>query len=365
MLSFTTYRCADDIFINKTHHYKAGEILCSYLNQDMSEVMERRALLEDYQSKLSFPTEMSRCSAYKINIHIIQKIYSFLDKFAYSVEPFSKLDPIFETKLIDYLRQNTSLLTSDSDSGAFSRDQSKLKDINDNINALYRRYVGFCDDILRVSHVFSDFLDNYFYTFSSFPNPGQTAQAFRAYSSDHQLSAAAKMKYLCFVPIVRPLNAFELLEVPNANGNASEMLCEVTRFYDIGSFLALEFFCGIESGRLPKRCACCGKYFLPDNGHYPEFCSDIAPGESYKTCREIGARKKYNDKVRSNPVWLQYQRAYKTHYARYMKKKMTSSEFEEWSQYASNLRDSMLSPENLPENLPKLSLDEYSALLKK
>jgi hypothetical protein len=34
-----------------------------------------------------------------------------------------------------------------------------------------------------------------------------------------------------------------------------------------------------------------------------------------------------------------YNRAYKAHYARYMKKKMTVGEFEAWSRHASELHD--------------------------
>ncbi len=42
--------------------------------------------------------------------------------------------------------------------------------------------------------------------------------------------------------------------------------------------------------------------------------------------------------MENDPVWLTYNRAYKAHYARYMKKKMTAAEFERWSRYAVELR---------------------------
>jgi hypothetical protein len=37
-------------------------------------------------------------------------------------------------------------------------------------------------------------------------------------------------------------------------------------------------------------------------------------------------------------VWEIYNRAYKQHYARFMKKKMSKSEFAEWGEYAIELR---------------------------
>ena len=48
---------------------------------------------------------------------------------------------------------------------------------------------------------------------------------------------------------------------------------------------------------------------------------------------------KYDDKCRTDPIRLAYNRAYKAHYARYMKKKMTTAQFEQWSRYAVRLRD--------------------------
>ena len=129
------------------------------------------------------------------------------------------------------------------------------------------------------------------------------------------------------------------------NGRELPILCERIEYSDIGSFLNYELFDGIKSGSIPKKCSCCGKYFLLSGGYYADFCEGIAPGEKYKTCRDIGARKKFDDKVKNDPIWLTYQRAYKTHYARYMKKKMTVSEFEKWSRMAIELREKIIKKE--------------------
>ena len=57
-----------------------------------------------------------------------------------------------------------------------------------------------------------------------------------------------------------------------------------------------------------------------------------------RTSRDMGHRKKYADKIKNNPCWNVYSKAYKQHYARYMKKKMTQAEFAEWADYALALR---------------------------
>ena len=51
------------------------------------------------------------------------------------------------------------------------------------------------------------------------------------------------------------------------------------------------------------------------------------------------ASEKYEDKCKTDPVRQAYTHAYKAHYARYMKKKMTQREFEEWGRFAIKLRD--------------------------
>lgn len=57
-----------------------------------------------------------------------------------------------------------------------------------------------------------------------------------------------------------------------------------------------------------------------------------------KVCRDLGHRKKYADKVKNDPIWLAYSRAYKQHYARFLKKKITQAEFQQWADFALEIR---------------------------
>ena len=81
----------------------------------------------------------------------------------------------------------------------------------------------------------------------------------------------------------------------------------------------------------------------------------IAPGETTKTCKDVGAKNTFDQKVKTNPVWQLHQRAYKTHYARMKKKNMTQQEFLEWSNKAADLRDQCLAG--------KITVDEFKAFL--
>ena len=55
-------------------------------------------------------------------------------------------------------------------------------------------------------------------------------------------------------------------------------------------------------------------------------------------------------------MWLAYNRAYKTHYARYMKKKMTTAQFEQWSRQAVEWRNAAAAG--------RLPQEEYERVIK-
>ena len=121
----------------------------------------------------------------------------------------------------------------------------------------------------------------------------------------------------------------------------SPILCETYHFDTIGVSLYIELFKGLEQHYLPKKCGYCGKYFLLEVGIYSDYCTRSVKNID-KTCRDLGHRKKYADKVKNNPVWLTYSRAYKQHYARCLKKKMSQAEFQKWADYALELHSKLL-----------------------
>lgn len=108
------------------------------------------------------------------------------------------------------------------------------------------------------------------------------------------------------------------------------------------SFLFYDFFNGVGKNYLPNDCKQCGKFFLIRGGKYFSYCDLPVEGEPDKTCRNVGTRRQYDNKCKNDPVWQTYNRAYKAHCARYMKKEMTVAEFEQWSRFASDLRDKAL-----------------------
>ena len=107
-------------------------------------------------------------------------------------------------------------------------------------------------------------------------------------------------------------------------------------------FVYVEFMKGLQKGFVPKRCANCGRWFLQKPGATYAYCTDPAPGQDGKTCREIGASSSFRSKVENNDVWKVHQRAYKKYFARIRSGLMTKGEFEVWSRQAADLRDAAL-----------------------
>ena len=119
-------------------------------------------------------------------------------------------------------------------------------------------------------------------------------------------------------------------------------LVEKMYFDRLIDFVYVEFMRGLQKGFIPKRCTNCGKWFLQTPGASYSYCTNIAPGEEKATCREIGAKSSFREKVRNNEVWMVHQRAYKKFFARTRKGKMSKAEFERWSRRAEIMRDKAL-----------------------
>ena len=106
----------------------------------------------------------------------------------------------------------------------------------------------------------------------------------------------------------------------------------------LADFLYLELGKAIEHGNAPRQCRLCGQWFLHEQGDKTVYCERIAPGETEKACREVGARAVFERKIQEE-AWKIYKRAYKKYYARVMKGNMSREEFNAWAEYAAAQRD--------------------------
>lgn len=133
----------------------------------------------------------------------------------------------------------------------------------------------------------------------------------------------------------------------------------VSAEYDIDTpddLIALEMFHTVKENLPIKKCGCCLEYFVPIGRSDSEYCSRISPGED-KKCAQIGAMKTFKKKFQENPIYIEYNRAYKRNHSKLRSGKLYDSEFKEWSAAARDLRDKYI------EN--DMDIEEFKQELKK
>ena len=105
-------------------------------------------------------------------------------------------------------------------------------------------------------------------------------------------------------------------------------VAEKNTFNYLLDFLRTEFYRGLAIGNAPRRCHNCGKYFLLTAGYNTCYCNNIAPGETNRTCRKVGAhRKEAQGKANRTPAQVVYDRTYNRLKQRKNRKKITVDEW--------------------------------------
>ncbi|MEQ3171144.1 DUF6076 domain-containing protein [Dysosmobacter welbionis] len=92
---------------------------------------------------------------------------------------------------------------------------------------------------------------------------------------------------------------------------ARPVLAEKLVFSYLTHFLYTEFYRGLIAGNAPRQCQNCGRYFLLTRGYNTCYCNGIAPGETERTCRKVGAhRKEARGRADRSPAQVEYGRVY-------------------------------------------------------
>lgn len=133
------------------------------------------------------------------------------------------------------------------------------------------------------------------------------------FHEDFEQSAPVEVS---FVPMMHP------------SQEGSIFVAEKTTFQSLLNFLQVEFYRGLAMGNAPRRCHNCGKYFLLTAGYNTCYCNNIAPGETERTCRKVGAhRKEAQGKANRTPAQQEYDRTYNRLKQRKNRKKISVDEW--------------------------------------
>jgi hypothetical protein len=91
-------------------------------------------------------------------------------------------------------------------------------------------------------------------------------------------------------------------------------LVSCTIIETLEQMLYFEFIELLKQGSNVKKCKLCGQYFILPNQHETYFCDRIHSEK--RTCKQVGTRKDYSEKVANDPILQEYQRIYKRYYSR-------------------------------------------------
>ena len=153
--------------------------------------------------------------------------------------------------------------------------------------------------------------------------------------------------------------AIEFVPVNNLDETHRPVIAEKLQFNSLVSFLYADFYRGLIHGNCPRRCHNCGKYFLLTAGYNTCYCNNIAPGETSRTCRKVGAHNKAEkEKASETPAQREYRKAYNRLKVRKNRKKISNDEWnkkvaqaQEWKELA---EQGKLSDSELREKLAGL-----------
>ena len=354
MFGFNAYFYKNRVMIESAGSYKTNEVLLAYLDYEFPDLNELLNTCKEYERKLHYP---ERGNEHLVFDKMIQGAFMFYDKLDTIIEalpPYDKMQ-VRRNRLYNIVNEYRYFFDNEKDPDDHSYPdeydhfycENYYDDLdadiydfalqmNRQLKALAEEYRTFVEDCIRVKTVYAAFLEKIHYR-NEYLHAEETAEIFKLYLEEQG-------RNLRPFDMLQPSGTMSQTFIPlEIDGHT--IMCEKYRFGTIGGFLYIDLFKGLENHYLPRKCRLCGRYFLLEATAYSAFCTRPIKGNRKKTCRDIGHRKTYADKVNNDPILLTYTKAYKAHYARYLKKRMTQDEFRIWADYALELRGKAYSKE--------------------
>ena len=390
MIRFHALFHGTTVYINGKYKYKSNEILTAYLNLQAEDLKDWHEELAGAMENLLLRTNFSdeeRYVSYDLTVHAAQSLIEEIDAVWKTLPPYRDFAiPDSQNKLRILLSRFADMLdgereinplvgiTEDDSDDAYisglrkfvpaSMDwywmesgsqhalemMRRMEELNGTIRNFFQPYIDWTEDVLRVKCCYEKLVSDYLHIRHGFLMEAELAKQFELYFQTESRTVYAYQKLNGPAPVKSGHEVF-------AAEDGTLILCAGFDFDRLGAFLYEDFFRGLQEHFIPKCCSNCGRWFLLDAGIYSDYCELPLASDETKTCRMVSARKKYDTKCKEDPVWNIYNKAYKAHYARIAKKKMTKPEFEAWSRYAIELR------EQAERN--EISFEEYVRAIKK
>lgn len=152
------------------------------------------------------------------------------------------------------------------------------------------------------------------------------------------LDTSFKTKYIANGALKKEEKRLDILQVAEKIKENNIEVEEVFELDNSEDQIRFEIFKVIQNNFVIKKCNNCGKLFIPLKSD-KIYCDNLYSNTG-KTCSEIGANKKHQEKMLSSLILKEYQREYKRMYGLHYNniKRFTEAKFKKWSKEARELR---------------------------
>lgn len=202
---------------------------------------------------------------------------------------------------------------------------------------MLRAYVLTGDEALSFRTYIAYMLDQFFEGLKKRNNEHYAIGVYRFFSeADTWMKLTAMTGLPNFMLSQTQETLIEYTTMPNPANAEEYMIAERMVFNTLGAFLHVDFFRGLMRGNAPRRCHNCDKFFLLTGGYDIRYCNNIAPGETERTCRRVGAHRKEARRIGETPIQAEYRKVYSRLKTRKVRGTIT---VEEWNRRVALAQD--------------------------
>ena len=308
---FTALFYSDRVFIG-AREYPIGQCVVDILNLEESELFRIDQILMEFFHTVREVWEQDTEKSVRRAQKKLQDVWNLVSVL-----------PVYRDLNIDWLHpvaQNAPLLEK-----LWSRIRYLTVEGRAGVDENLRKLMGVNELLRTFQKQISLMLDGYFESLERRNSESYAVGVFQFYSDI--MTAELLERGTCELDHSFPIKV-QFVPMLSPVGEDKVILAERTRFSALLDFLEVEFFRGLSVGNVPRRCHNCGKYFLLTAGYNTCYCNNIAPGETERTCRKVGAhRKEARDRAGRTPAQIEYDRAYNRLKQRKNRKKITIDEW--------------------------------------
>lgn len=199
-------------------------------------------------------------------------------------------------------------------------------------------YDRLADDLQRIRYDTDDMLTDYFEELPS-RRPEAYAAAFEACMASFreiymQTEDEKDLAYMNGHRVNFPVSISFAVERDKKTGQP--FMAERTTFEDLISFLYMDLYRGMAVGNVPRQCHNCGRWILAIGAYDTVYCQRVAPGETARTCRQVGTHRKEREKNGRDFACREYARAYNRLKTWKQRGKINA---EEWNRRVAHIQD--------------------------